>query len=84
VFAALYRLIDRFDGEATFTFAGRARDIGFAESLYFSIVTLSTVGYGDIVPLSYAVRAVVAVQIVAGIILLLFGFQAVLRATRDR
>ncbi|MDF1792779.1 MAG: ion channel [Thalassobaculaceae bacterium] len=83
VFAALYRLIDRFDGVATFTFSGAARDIGFAESLYFSIVTLSTVGYGDIVPLTYAVRAVVAVQIVAGIILLLFGFQAVLRATRD-
>ncbi|WP_051244300.1 potassium channel family protein [Thalassobaculum salexigens] len=83
VFAALYRLIDRLDGVDTFSFSGLARDIGFAESLYFSIVTLSTVGYGDIVPLTYAVRAVVAVQIVLGIILLLFGFQAVLRATRD-
>lgn len=83
IFAAIYRLIDRFDGVATFTFSGTARDIGFAESLYFSIVTLSTVGYGDIVPLTYAVRAVVAVQIVAGIVLLLFGVQALLRSTRD-
>lgn len=83
VFAALYRLIDRFDGVDTFAFSGVARDIGFAESLYFSIVTLSTVGYGDVIPLTYAVQAVVAVQIVSGIILLLFGFQAVLRATRD-
>ena len=83
VFAALYRLIDRFDGIDTFAFSGVVRDIGFAESLYFSIVTLSTVGYGDVVPLTYAVRAVVAVQIVLGIILLLFGFQAVLRSTRD-
>ncbi|MEQ8585550.1 MAG: potassium channel family protein [Thalassobaculaceae bacterium] len=83
IFAAMYRLIDRFDGVDTFTFSGVARDIGFAESLYFSIVTLSTVGYGDIVPLTYAVRAVVAVQIVAGIILLLFGFQAVLRSSRN-
>ena len=84
VFAAVYRLIDRFDGVPTFAFSGVIRDIGFAESLYFSIVTLSTVGYGDVVPLSYAVRAVVAVQIVLGIILLLFGFQAVLRSTQDR
>lgn len=83
IFAALYRLIDRFDGVDTFAFSGIARDIGFAESLYFSIVTLSTVGYGDVVPLTYAVRALVAVQIVLGIILLLFGFQAVLRSTRD-
>ncbi|WPZ36633.1 ion channel [Thalassobaculum sp. OXR-137] len=83
IFAAIYRLIDRFDGVPTFTFSGVSRDIGFSESLYFSIVTLSTVGYGDIVPLTHAVRAVVAVQIVLGIILLLFGFQAVLRSTRD-
>lgn len=83
VFAALYRLIDRFDGTDTFVVHGTTRAIGFAESLYFSIVTLSTVGYGDIVPLTYAVRAVVAVQIVAGIVLLLFGVQALLRATRD-
>jgi voltage-gated potassium channel len=83
VFAALYRVIDRLDGMATFSIGGVPRPIGFAESLYFSIVTLSTVGYGDIVPLTYAVRALVAIQIVAGIILLLFGFQAVLRAARD-
>lgn len=83
IFAAIYRLIDRFDGVPTFTFSGLPRDIGFSESLYFSIVTLSTVGYGDVVPLTYAVRAVVAVQIVLGIVLLLFGFQAVLRSTRD-
>lgn len=83
IFAALYRLIDRFDGATTFAIAGTPRAIGFVESLYFSIVTLSTVGYGDIVPLTYAVRALVAVQIVAGILLLLFGFQAVLRAARD-
>lgn len=83
VFASLYRLIDRFDGQTTFVLVGGPREIGFAESLYFSIVTLSTVGYGDIAPLTYAVRALVAVQIVLGIVLLLFGFQAVLRAARD-
>ena len=83
VFATLYRLIDMFDRADTFTIAGAVQQLTFVESLYFSIVTLSTVGYGDIVPVSYAVRAVVALQIVAGIVLLLFGFQAVLRSARD-
>jgi len=83
VFATLYRLIDMFDRADTFTIAGTVQQLTFVESLYFSIVTLSTVGYGDIVPVSYAVRAVVALQIVAGIVLLLFGFQAVLRSARD-
>lgn len=82
VFGGVYRLIGRLDSVPTFTVGGQARDLSFVESLYFSIVTLSTVGYGDIVPLSYAVRIVVALQIVAGIVLLLFGFHAILRHAR--
>lgn len=82
VFASLYRLIDRFDSIPTFRIGGDLRELSFVEALYFSIVTLSTVGYGDIVPLSYSVRILVALQIIAGIVLLLFGFQAIIRHTR--
>lgn len=82
VFGGVYRLIGRLDSVPTFVVGGQARDLSFVESLYFSIVTLSTVGYGDIVPLSYAIRIVVALQIVSGIVLLLFGFHAILRQAR--
>lgn len=79
LFATLYRLIGRLDPAPTFMIDGVARNPSFVESLYFSIVTLSTVGYGEIVPLSYAARVIVALQIVSGILLLLFGFHALMR-----
>ena len=52
VFAAIYRIVDRFLPSAHFLVQGEARDLTFTECLYFSIITLSTVGYGDMVPLS--------------------------------
>jgi len=62
-----------------------ARDITFAECLYFSIVTLSTVGFGDIVPVTDLIRMVVASEIVCGALLLLFGLSEILEyARRDR
>ena len=38
----------------------------FADAAYFSTVTLSTAGYGDIVPVSGLARAMVSVEIVIG------------------
>lgn len=77
VFGCIYRIIDRFSPAAHFLIHEQARDITFPEALYFSIVTLSTVGYGDIVPNSGLVQIIVTVQIVVGILLLLFGFREI-------
>jgi hypothetical protein len=44
----------------------------FADAVYFSTVTLSTTGYGDIVPISGAARAFVALEIMIGFGLLGF------------
>jgi voltage-gated potassium channel Kch len=38
------------------------------ELLYFSLVTLSTIGYGDIVPLSGTARIVTALEGVTGVL----------------
>lgn len=77
LFACLYTIADMISPAANFTIGGVARDIEFLDALYFSIVTLSTVGYGDITPVTTTVRALAAVQVVAGVILLLFGFHAI-------
>jgi voltage-gated potassium channel len=77
VFAALYTVIDRFSAIPNFEIHGVARDITFSESLYFSVITLSTVGYGDVFPMADLVRLLVAVQVVSGVLLLLFGFNAI-------
>jgi voltage-gated potassium channel len=84
VFACIYRIMDRYTVAHHFMVDGLARDIDFPESLYFSVITLSTVGYGDIVPISDVARLVAAVQIVFGIMLLLFGFYEIMSYARER
>lgn len=84
VFACLYRIIDLIIPGGHFAVVGTVREIDFFESLYFSIITLSTVGYGDLVPASMLVRAVAAMQVVIGVWLIIFGFSEVLRYARER
>ena len=84
VFACIYRIIDRYSEIHHFTISGVARDVTFPESLYFSVVTLSTVGYGEIVPASDVIRVIVAFQIVLGVLLLLFGFYEIMSFARQR
>jgi voltage-gated potassium channel len=63
-----YALLDRLDSTSfVFTLAaksGQSMD-GFT-SLYFSFVTLSTVGYGDIIPVSEMARMLAMVEAVFG------------------
>lgn len=79
VFAALYRIIDRISGTPPFLHNGVPARIEFLDALYFSVITLSTVGYGDIVPGSDLVRVLSSIEIVAGVLLLLFGFAEIRR-----
>ncbi len=84
VFACFYRILDRFSDGPHFVIEGVGREISFQESLYFSIITVSTVGYGDIVPESVALRALSAIQIVFGVLLLLFGFSEIMSYSKER
>lgn len=84
VFATLYRIIDLATLEPQFRVAGQLRHIAFAESLYFSVVTLATVGYGDMAPVAPLARVLAVVQMLAGLMLLLFGFHEIIRAVDER
>ena len=84
VFACVYRIIDRYSAVFHFQYNGEWQKLTFSDSLYFSIITLSTVGYGDIEPVSNLVRILVSVEIIFGVLLLLFGFSEILRYTRER
>lgn len=44
----------------------------FFDMLYFSAMTITTIGYGDILPNSTLVRGLVVAEILAGILLLVF------------
>jgi voltage-gated potassium channel len=82
LFASFYSIADHLSGRANFRIDGVARALSFPESLYFSLTTLSTVGYGDISPASNVVRLLSALEIVCGILLLLFGFNEIFSFTQ--
>jgi voltage-gated potassium channel len=78
-FACLYRIADLTTVEPQFNVGGTARRLDFAEALYFSVVTLATVGYGDISPVEPLARLLAVAQMVAGLLLLLFGVNELIR-----
>ncbi len=82
-FASLYKIVDRFVPGPHFKILGDDRPVAFADAIYFSVVTLSTVGYGDILPVSEAVRLIALIQVVLGITLLLVGFSEIMSYSRE-
>ncbi len=64
---ALYSAIDVISPESIQHSSSAAAD-RHAELLYFSLVTLSTVGYGDVVPLKGEVRMLAALEGLAGVL----------------
>lgn len=58
VFAIWYRLISFWEP------ASFSRALSILDSMYFSIVTLLTVGYGDITPLSSGAKGLVVAQLI--------------------
>ena len=55
-----------------------------SELLYFSLVTLSTVGYGDIVPLNGEVRMLAALEGVAGVLYVAITVALLVSAYKER
>jgi hypothetical protein len=56
-----------------------AEGLSFADALYFSVVTMSTVGYGDVVPITGAGRVVAGIMILTGV----GSFMNAMAATSD-
>ncbi len=54
------------------------------EAVYWSIVTISTVGYGDVVPITHEGRIVALVVIIAGIAVLAFTTSLVVSAFTEK
>lgn len=83
VFGSLFSIISQFSHVAHFRIGGVARTLSFSEAIHFSITTISTVGYGDIVPASNLARVLSSVEVICGVILLLFGVSELLEYTRE-
>ena len=83
-FAAVYGIISRSSALHHFRIGDEYRSLTFFEALYFSVITLATVGYGDIVPSSNLVRMLAAFEVIVGIMLILFGVSELLEYAHER
>jgi voltage-gated potassium channel len=75
VFASTYLTMSALDPNA-FT-----EQLGKANGLYFTVTVLSTVGFGDITPVTDAARMVVAFQMVVDLVIVAMGARLLLGAT---
>ena len=67
VWAFAYRLVATVDTDAfVFTGTGQSGTMQGLNPLYFSFITLTTVGYGDIVPVSGAARTLAMLEAMTG------------------
>jgi voltage-gated potassium channel len=83
IFASVYSIISKLPGEPHFLVGNVAKAISFPEAMHFSIVTISTVGYGDIVPASNVARVLASMEVICGVMLLLFGVSELLEYARE-
>lgn len=83
-FACFYRIADGLSRLPLFHGTGGPTKLGFQDALYFSLVTQATVGFGDLTPHDDGIRLLTGVQVLAGQILLLFGFAEIMRSRRVR
>ena len=83
-FACFYRIADGLSRMPLFHGQGGPIRLGFQDALYFSLVTQATVGFGDLTPHDDGIRLLTGVQVLAGQILLLFGFAEIMRSRRVR
>jgi voltage-gated potassium channel len=83
VFASIYTILSQYSPELHFRVADVARTITYSEAIHLSVATISTVGYGDIVPSSNAARVLTSIEVICGVLLLLFGVSELLGYTRE-
>lgn len=78
-FGSAYRIADALSVSPLFQGPHGSLRLSFSDAMHFSIVTLSTVGYGDIQPADDGIRVLASLQVMAGLLLLLFGVAELLR-----
>lgn len=79
LFGAAYTIFDQMSLVPNFATLGVMTPMTFPEGLYLSVATLTMVGYGDITPVSGIARLFVSLELICGVILLLFGVEAMLQ-----
>ena len=81
-FAVIYALI--FDRDAhAFNLPASTPGLGLGGAIYFSVITITTTGYGDISPASGLARAAVCWEVIVGLMYQVFVFSLVASLIRS-
>lgn len=73
ILSCTYYFLDQYSSENIFFIKdSNEHKISFWEALYFTIITQSTIGYGDIVPKSSLTRFLVSFQALSTILLVIY------------
>lgn len=88
-FATLYLVIaclwsDPFTSAAATAVSGRAIASDWVSPLYFSAITIATVGFGDLSPQSFQGRAAVVAEVLFGLFLFIVVLQQAISSKEDR
>lgn len=78
-YALLYKLI-----AMNYPDAFSSKPLDLVTAIYFSVVTIATVGYGDVTPLKSATKLLVSTEILAGVAYTVFFFSVLANLIRDR
>jgi voltage-gated potassium channel len=84
VFACVYRILDQFSSRGLFEVLGQVKRISFPQAIYYSLATISALGSGDIVPTHDIARIVTVIEVMCGILLLMFGVSELMSYARKR
>jgi hypothetical protein len=82
VFGCFYRIADGVSQGPLFNGMNGPVRLDFSDALHFSVVTLSSVGYGDILPMDDGIRVLASMEMLLSQLLLLFGFVEIMRGSR--
>ena len=83
LFASIFSIVSQFSTEEHFRVGSVPKSLSFSEAIHFSIVTISTVGYGDIVPSSSIARLLASIEVICGFMLLLFCVSELIEYARE-
>ena len=67
IFSCFYAAAWQYDHVNAFRGVDAFHNPSFADFMYFSVVTMSTVGYGDVIPANAMTRSIACIEVILGV-----------------